>query len=118
MDNGFLEKMITNNTPGQSILVYFAIYLYFLKKIILFEEIYDHDQKCLCKNVVFVNINSIVEVVFYYTNLKFYRQQVKRHEIMSQFFLSNPFITVFLVLGKTNVRIFKDYLGRIELMIL
>ena len=76
MDNGFLEKMITNNTPGQSILVYFAIYLYFLKKIILFEEIYDHDQKCLCKNVVFVNINSIVEVVFYYTN----------HEIMSHFF--------------------------------
>ena len=90
MDNGFLEKMITNNTPGQSILVYFAIYLYFLNKIILFEEIYDHDQKCLCKNVVFVNINSIVEVVFYYTNLQFYRQQVKRHEIISHFFFIEP----------------------------
>ena len=100
MDNGFLEKMITNNTPGQSILVYFAIYLYFLKKIILFEEIYDHDQKCLCKNVVFVNINSIVEVVFYYTNLQFYRQQVKRHEIMSQFFYRTHLSLYFPALEK------------------
>ena len=70
MGNGFLTKIIINNTPDQSILVYFAIYLYFLNKIILFEEIYDHDQICLCKNVVFVNINLVVEQYFYYTTAK------------------------------------------------